>query len=62
MIQYSDAKTLIIIYIIFAHRVTVAAKDEHSGISKVSFKFVVNSTGEAKNQKDFMINSQVIKT
>ncbi|OPL33423.1 hypothetical protein AM593_09985, partial [Mytilus galloprovincialis] len=42
----------------FSSRVTVAAKDEHSGINKVSFKFVVNSTGEVKNQKDFKIESQ----
>lgn len=43
-----------------AYRVTVDAKDLHSGISKVSFKFVVKSTGEVKNQKDFMVESQVI--
>ncbi|VDI69608.1 fibroblast growth factor receptor 3 [Mytilus galloprovincialis] len=42
----------------FSSSVTVAAKDEDSGISKVSFKFVVSSTGKVKNQKDFMINSQ----
>ncbi|XP_071158495.1 uncharacterized protein [Mytilus edulis] len=42
----------------FSSRITVSAKDEHSGISKVSFKFVVNSTGEVKNQKDFRIESQ----
>ncbi|XP_063419667.1 uncharacterized protein LOC134704814 [Mytilus trossulus] len=42
----------------FASRVTVSAIDIHSGISKVSFKFVVNRTGEVKNQKDFKINSQ----
>ncbi|VDI63697.1 fibroblast growth factor receptor 3 [Mytilus galloprovincialis] len=42
----------------FSSRVTVAAKDGDSGMSKVSFKFVVNSTGEVKNQKDFIIESQ----
>ncbi|CAC5366494.1 Tyrosine-protein kinase receptor Tie-1,Vascular endothelial growth factor receptor 3,Vascular endothelial growth factor receptor 1,Vascular endothelial growth factor receptor 2 [Mytilus coruscus] len=42
----------------FSSRVTVDAKDLHSGISKVSFKFVVESTGEVKNQKDFMVESQ----
>ncbi|XP_052090888.1 uncharacterized protein LOC127727811, partial [Mytilus californianus] len=42
----------------FSSRVTVATKDEHSGISKVSIKFVVNRTGEVKNQKDFQIVSQ----
>ncbi|XP_052095731.1 uncharacterized protein LOC127731025 isoform X2 [Mytilus californianus] len=42
----------------FSSRVTVDAKDIHSGISKVSFKFVVESTGEVKNQKDFIVESQ----
>ncbi|VDI37212.1 Hypothetical predicted protein [Mytilus galloprovincialis] len=42
----------------FSSRVTVDARDGDSGISKVSFKFVVNSTGEVKNQKDFKIESQ----
>ncbi|XP_071153801.1 uncharacterized protein [Mytilus edulis] len=42
----------------FSSRVTVTTKDEHSGISQVSIKFVVNRTGEVKNQKDFEILSQ----
>ncbi|CAC5367290.1 unnamed protein product [Mytilus coruscus] len=39
-------------------KVTVDANDLYSGISKVSFKNVVESTGEVKNQKDFMVESQ----
>ncbi|VDI20026.1 Hypothetical predicted protein, partial [Mytilus galloprovincialis] len=42
----------------FSSRVRVAAEDEHSGVRKISFRFIVNGTGEEKAKKDFLIESK----
>ncbi|CAG2246094.1 unnamed protein product [Mytilus edulis] len=42
----------------FSSRVRVAAEDEHSGVRKISFRFVVNGTLEEKAKKDFLIESK----
>lgn len=34
----------------------VSGEDRDSGISKVSFKFIVSDTGEIKSQHDFTIH------
>ncbi|XP_071145207.1 uncharacterized protein, partial [Mytilus edulis] len=42
----------------FSSRVRVAAEDEHSGVRKISFRFIVNGTLEEKAKKDFLIESK----
>ncbi|CAC5405345.1 unnamed protein product [Mytilus coruscus] len=42
----------------FSSRVRVAAKDEHSGTRKISFRFLVNGTLEEKAKSDFLIEAQ----
>ncbi|XP_063408823.1 uncharacterized protein LOC134692303 [Mytilus trossulus] len=42
----------------FSSRVRVAAEDEHSGVKKISFRFIVNGTLEEKAKKDFLIESK----
>lgn len=44
----------------FFLRVRVAAEDEHSGVRKISFRFIVNGTLEEKAKKDFLIESKVL--
>ncbi|CAG2209266.1 CD332 [Mytilus edulis] len=43
----------------FSSRVRVAAEDEHSGVRKISFRFIVNGTGEEKAKQDFLIESKI---
>lgn len=45
-------------YISFS--VVVYAKDQHSGIKKVSFKFKINKTEEVRSEHTFDIQTQVI--
>lgn len=40
-------------------RVRVAAKDEHSGIRKISFRFLVNGNGEEKGKRELFLEPQV---
>ncbi|CAC5371428.1 Tyrosine-protein kinase receptor Tie-1,Mast/stem cell growth factor receptor-related protein Kit,Platelet-derived growth factor receptor alpha,Vascular endothelial growth factor receptor 2,Mast/stem cell growth factor receptor kita,Vascular endothelial growth factor receptor 1,Vascular endothelial growth factor receptor 3 [Mytilus coruscus] len=42
----------------FSSRVRVSARDDHSGVRKVSFRFVVNGTLNEKAKKDFLIETK----
>lgn len=45
---------------IHLYRVRVSAIDDHSGVRKVSFRFIVNGTEIEKAKKDFFIETQVL--
>lgn len=42
------------------YRVRVSARDNHSGVRKVSFRFIVNGTLIEKARKDFLIETKVL--
>ncbi|CAG2221017.1 unnamed protein product [Mytilus edulis] len=42
----------------FSSSVVISAKDQHSGIKKVSFKFIVNETEEVRSEHTFDIQTQ----
>lgn len=44
----------------FFYRVRVSAEDGHSGVRKISFRFMVNGTREEKAKKDFLIEPKVL--
>ncbi|XP_063410738.1 uncharacterized protein LOC134693760 [Mytilus trossulus] len=46
----------------FSSRVRVSARDNHSGVRKVSFRFIVNGTRIEKAKKDFFIEKQSKET
>ncbi|XP_076087536.1 uncharacterized protein LOC143057950 [Mytilus galloprovincialis] len=46
----------------FSSRVRVSARDEHSGVRQVSFRFIVNGTLIEKAKKDFLIETKSKET